>query len=78
MEIIDIVNTTLDNYFTNYLYVTKYENLKLVKKFIENENIHQNSDKLLIVNCTIGDIEIIKLLIENGANNTCTRWSSIY
>ena len=73
MEIIDIVNTTLDNYFTNYLYVTKYENLKLVKKFIENENIHQNSDKLLIVNCTIGDIEIIKLLIENGANNTCTR-----
>jgi len=43
--------------------------MKLIEKFIEKKDIHVGDEELLLINCIIGgDIEIIKLLIEHGAN----------
>jgi len=76
---IDMNIFTLSDYFENYDKKYVYQpnktlinndiNLILIKKFIKkNKDIHQQDEKLFIINCFIGHIEIVKLLIEHGVN----------
>ena len=75
---LDIENFMINDYFKKYdeiiyinnvILIDKDINLKLIQKFIErNIDIHQKDEQLLIINCSIGDFNVVKLLIKNGAN----------
>ena len=72
---LDIENFMIDDYFNKYdeiknvIFIDKDINLKLIQKFIEkNIDIHQKGEQLLIINCNIGDLDVVKLLIEKGAD----------
>ena len=79
---IDVSEYTIEKYFNDYKeYKIKYKtnenvkfvneeiNIKLIEKFIEKkEDIHINNERLLMINCIIGDINVVKLLMEHKAN----------